>query len=301
MDTAPSSPLAATGLRGMVGDRAARLGLRHQWQALDCDITDAAAVDRAVAHSPAPAVAHFAAFTDLDAASGQTGDRDGMCYRVNVHGTRNLAAACRRHGRYLIHVSTDYVFSGAQEEPYRESDRPDPQDWYSRTKHWAEHEVRESGCAFAILRPSFPFRARFRRKEDLVRKILRGLAAGRMPPMFCDTLVTPTFADELAAAVERVAELRPREGLFHCAGGTALSPHDLATTIARVFSLDASPVARGHLADYLRGAARPYPRWLNVSNEHAVRTLGVRFSPIEEALTAMRDQLALSGDLPRTP
>ncbi|MEU4119416.1 sugar nucleotide-binding protein [Kitasatospora sp. NPDC028055] len=296
-----SSPLAGTGLRGLVGDRAAELGGRNRWHQLECDLTDAAAVDRAVAESPAEVVAHFAAFTDLNAAAAQTGDRDGRCYRVNVDGTANLAAACRRHGRYLIHVSTDYVFSGDQEEPYRETDRPDPLDWYSRTKLWAEREVQESGCAFSVLRPSFPFRARYRRKEDLVRKLVGWLAAGRIPPMFEDTLVTPTFVDEFATAVERVAQLRPPDGLFHCAGGSSLSPYDLTVTVARTFGLDAAPAARGRLADYLRDAGRPYPRWLNVSNEHATRVLGVRFSRIEDALATMRDQLALSGELPRTP
>ncbi|MFF3856166.1 SDR family oxidoreductase [Micromonospora sp. NPDC002575] len=291
MGTKKAWPRAGTGLRGMVGERAVELGTPHGWRALDCDVTDAAAVHRAVARTPAEVVVHFAAFTDLAAAHAQSGDRDGSCYRVNVDGTRNLADACRENGKYLVHVSTDYVFSGAEETPYRESDVPAPRDWYSRTKYWAEGEVRESGCQFSILRPSFPFRARCLRREDIVRKIISGLTAGRTPPMFCDTLVSPVFVDEFVAAVDRVAELRPPEGLFHCAGSTSLSPYDLAVLVARTFGLDGSQLRPGRYADYERAAGRPYPRYLNISNERAARVLGIRFSPIEQALVTMRDQL----------
>ncbi|WP_229404435.1 sugar nucleotide-binding protein [Micromonospora sp. NBRC 110038] len=295
MGTEKAWPRAGTGLRGMVGDRAVELGEPHGWRALDCDVTDAAAVRRAVAQTPAEVVVHFAAFTDLAAAHAQTGERGGSCYRVNVDGTRNLAQACRENDKYLIHVSTDYVFSGAEEEPYRESDMPAPQDWYSRTKYWAEGEVRGSGCRFSILRPSFPFRARYARRGDIVRKMISGLTAGRTPPMFCDTLVSPVFVDEFVAAIDRVAELRPPEGLFHCAGGTSLSPYDLAVLVARVFDLDSSQVSPGHYADYARTAGRPYPRYLNISNERAAQVLGIRFSPIEAALETMRDQLSSAG------
>ncbi|MBO3741348.1 SDR family oxidoreductase [Actinoplanes flavus] len=295
MGTEQAWPRAGTGLRGMVGDRAVELGGAHRWEALDCDVTDASAVHRAVARTPADVVVHFAAYTDLDAAHVQTGDRGGPCYRVNVEGTRNLARACRENGKYLIHVSTDYVFSGDEKEPYRESDRPDPRDWYGRTKYWAEGEVRESGCRFSILRLSFPFRARYRRREDLVRKIIRGLVTGRTPPMFCDTLVSPTFTDEFVAAIDRVAELRPPDGLFQCAGGTSLSPYDLTLLVARVFDLDSSRVSALRFADYARTAGRPYPRHLNIANAHAERVLGIRFSRVEDVLVTMRDQMRRAG------
>jgi dTDP-4-dehydrorhamnose reductase len=141
---------------------------------------------------------------------------------VNVIGSRHVAAACRAEGKYLVRVSTDYVFDGTQEEPYTDHDPPRPLEWYGWTKYWAEQEVGESGAAHLTARISFPCRAACDRRPDVVRKILDGLRAGRALPLFTDTLITPTFTDQLARAFDRITVQRP-PGVLHLAGTQALS------------------------------------------------------------------------------
>ncbi|MGW3960886.1 SDR family oxidoreductase [Amycolatopsis sp. NPDC005003] len=280
---------AGTGLTGLVGSRVRELTPELGWWPLGCDITDAAAVDRATGDCAAGTIVHFAAFTDTAAAWRQRGDLGGPCYRVNVLGTRNVAAACRRHGRYLVHVSTDYVFDGTKDSSYTEEDAVNPRDWYGRTKAWAEEEVRSAGGEHLILRPSFPFRAAFPAKEDLVRRLLRGLAEGSVGPLFTDTLITPTFIDDLASAFRSIAARRPT-GILHAAGSTALSPHALGERVAEAFGLTGMPLPGGKLADHVTPGDRPYARNLSVSNARARRVLGVRFATIDEALHRMRAQ-----------
>jgi dTDP-4-dehydrorhamnose reductase len=282
---------AGTGLTGLVGSRVRELTPELGWRPLGCDITDAAAVDRATGDCAAGTIVHFAAFTDTAAAWRQRGDLDGACYRVNVVGTRNVATACRRHGRHLVHVSTDYVFDGTKDGSYTEEDAVNPRDWYGRTKAWAEEEVRSAGVEYLVLRPSFPFRAAFPAKEDLVRRLVRGLGEGGVGSLFTDTLITPTFVDDLAPAFRQIATRRPT-GVLHLAGSTALSPHALGERVAEAFGLTGVPLPEGKLADHLESGNRPYARNLSVSNARARRVLGVGFATIDEALHRMRVQRA---------
>ena len=110
------------------------------------DITSVDKVDKAITSFNGEAVLHLAAFTDLNAANKEQGDKNGPCYRINVLGTRNMAQACQKYGKYLIHVSTDAVFGGEKQSAYTEGDEPSPIEWYGQTKLWAEEEVLVSGC-----------------------------------------------------------------------------------------------------------------------------------------------------------
>ena len=80
-------------------------------------------------------VLHAAAWTDVDGAEADPAGRR----RVNVDGTRNVAAL----GAPVVYYSTDYVFDGTKREPYVESDEPNPQSVYGRTKLEGEREVRD--------------------------------------------------------------------------------------------------------------------------------------------------------------
>src|SRR3990167_7099350 len=109
--------VAATGLTGLIGSRIEELSSRDfEWRGFryedGFDITDKEKVDRAIGEFNGEIVLHLAAFTDLNAANKERGDKTGMCWRINVLGTRNIAGACQKYGKYLIHVSTDAVFGG---------------------------------------------------------------------------------------------------------------------------------------------------------------------------------------------
>lgn len=100
----------------------------------ECDITRAADVRERTAN--AQLVINCAAFTNVD---GAEKDEEGA-YRANALGAENVARAAAAHGAKLVHVSTDFVFDGAQPEPYDELARPNPQSIYARSK-WAGEEL----------------------------------------------------------------------------------------------------------------------------------------------------------------
>jgi len=178
--------IIATGLSGLVGSRIREL-LKDKFEFINfsldsgIDITNFSLLKKEFQRFPsAVAVLHLAAFTDVNRAWEQRRDKRGLCYRVNVLGTKNIAQLCQQTNKYLIHISTDFVFDGNKglNKPYIEKDKPNPIEWYGQTKLWAEQEVVKSGSKDVILRIAFPFkskRAAFGfepiEKLDLVRKI----------------------------------------------------------------------------------------------------------------------------------
>ena len=166
------------------------------------DVTDAEQVDTAVAALAARALArgdsavvvHAAAFTDVKLAERE----QGACFAVNVLGTRHVAAACARHDAVLVHVSTDYVFSGdadparAERGGYREDDPRGPtRNHYAQTKLLAEDEAR-AAPRHLVLRTSF-------------RPRVWPYETG-----FTDVRTSQAYVDELAPELALAIALAPR-------------------------------------------------------------------------------------------
>jgi len=144
-------PVLLTGGSGTLGSELRRLvpnviaPLRSEM-----DITDGAAIEQALDRYRPDLLIHAAAFTDVAAAERE---RD-LCWRTNVHGTRNIVRAAAARGVFLVHISTDYVFEGSR-GMYREDDTPGPVcNYYALTKLVAEEAVR-GALRFLIIRTSF--------------------------------------------------------------------------------------------------------------------------------------------------
>lgn len=234
-------------------------------------------------------VLHFAAFTDVSAANEQAGDKAGLCYRLNVLGTRHVAQSCKLEGKYLIHISTDFVFDGTKNSPYTEDDSPNPIEWYGQTKFWAEQEVKKSGVEGVIVRTTYPYRTHFKPKKDFVRNIITKLKDNTLPPMFTDHIITPTFIDDVAHALKVIIAKKP-QGIFHVVGSSYESNYDIAIKVAEVFGLDKDKVRKGSLEEFLKTAKRPYQKRLATSNTKLKKDLGVSMSTLEEGLQKMKQQ-----------
>ncbi len=288
-----------TGLSGLVGSRIIEL-LGEKYQLVDfslasgIDILNNSLLEKAFdKHQDAKAVVHLAAFTDTNAAHEQRGNKKGSCYQLNVIGTKNIVNQCQKHGQYLIHFSTDFVFSGEKEGVYTEEDQPDPIDWYGQTKYEAEEAVLESDLSAAIVRIAFPYRAFYQAKLDVVRKIIEGLKEGNLYPMFTDQIITPTFIDDIAWALDRFLSNND-EGIFHVVGSESLSPYQLAQKIAQKFNFDTRLVKKGSLEDYQKSLppdSRPWQKNLALSNKK-ISSLGVVMSGVDEGLLKMKKQIS---------
>jgi dTDP-4-dehydrorhamnose reductase len=281
----------ATGATGLVGSRFVELyeaeyDVANMDLTTGVDITDRESIRQFVADHPSETLIHLAAFTDTNAAFAQTGDKSGLCYRVNVEGTENIAAACREAGIHLIHVSTDFVFDGTKDTPYTEDDPRSPIEWYGKTKAMAEEVVEESGVGYTIVRIAYPYRQEFAAKPDLIKKIRTGLEAGHLYPQFSDSTITPTYVDDIARGFAKLVEDKSH-GLYHFVGSTSLSPYELARQIATAFGFDPNVVKKGSLTEYLQTASRPFARHVAMSNSKAQKDLGLTFATLAEGLAAV--------------
>src|SRR5947209_1599075 len=117
----------------ILGDRVVAAPTRAQ-----LDITDAAAIERALSERTPDLVINTAAFHQVDRCESEP----EQSFAVNAAAPQRLAAACGRHGSVLVHVSTDYVFDGKQRRPYREDDAVAPINVYGASKAAGEMAIR---------------------------------------------------------------------------------------------------------------------------------------------------------------
>lgn len=290
--------ILATGATGLIGSRFVEM-FGDKYNVVNMDLSTGVDITKVEtfksffdAHTDAKTLIHLAAFTDTNKAFAETGDKNGICYKVNVDGTRNIANICKERGIHLIHVSTDFVFDGKQDTPYLEESPLSPIEWYGQTKAMAEDVVKDSGVSYSIVRLSYPYRANFEAKLDLIKKIRSGLESGKLYPQFSDTMITPTFIDDIARAFDKLIELHP-QGIFHSVGSDSLSPYDLARKVASAYGFDPSVVKEGSLTEYLKSAARPFARTVKMSNQKSAGVLDVAFMTIDEGLVEIKKQQGL--------
>lgn len=296
--------ILATGATGLVGSRFVEM-FADQYEVINMDLTTGVDITKPETFTPfiaahpdanlpagkAGVLIHLAAFTDMNKAFSENGDKTGVCYRVNVDGTRNIAKVCKDNGIHLIHVSTDFIFDGTKNTPYVEDDPASPLEWYGETKAIAEQVVKDSGASYTIVRIAYPYRANYDLKPDLIKKIRASLESGKLYPQFTDTIITPTFIDDIARAFGKIIELKP-SGVLHVVGSSALSPFVLAQKVASAYGFDPAIVKEGSLTEYLKTAARPYARTVNMSNAKARDVLGLHFASIDEGLAELKKQQA---------
>jgi len=290
------TPVLTTGLTGLVGSRIAEmLGDKYEFFNMDLttgvDITDKSKIKDFVKNHPAQVMIHLAAFTDVNGANAQTGNKEAICYQVNVVGTKNIAEICKENNIYLINISTDFVFAGDKNEPYTETNSKNPIEWYGQTKAWAEEEIEKTLSHYAIARIGYPFRAKFDAKPDAIAKTKQGLADGTLYPQFSDMIITPTYIDDIARTVELMIEKQP-QGIFHLHSSSSLSPFELAKKIATTFGFNPEIVKEGSLEEYLKTTNRPYQKSLRMSNKKVQQELGIKLMTIDEALKDIKKQLS---------
>jgi dTDP-4-dehydrorhamnose reductase len=214
------------------------------------DITDAARV-RAVVEDLRPfAIVNAAAFTDVDRAESEPDEAAA----VNASGAAHVAAAAALTGAFLVHVSTDAVFDGRLGRPYREDDEPNPLSVYASTKLEGERLVLRAHPGAAVVRTAWVYAPWGR---NFVRAIL-GAARGSGKPLQVvdDQVGSPTWVRDLAAGIVALLD-RPVAGVFHVAGGGAVSRYEQARAILSSAGGDPSLVVPVHTADRPVPAVRP--------------------------------------------
>jgi len=290
-----SREVLGTGLSGLVGSRVVELNPEYNFSDLSLDtgidILNSGQLETAFKMFSGDTVLHLAAFTDTNAAWDQKEDKTGMCYQLNVIGTQNIVDLCKKYNKYLVYISTDFVFDGTKKGKYTEEDTPNPIEWYGQTKF--ESEKIAGSIDATIIRIAFPYRAKFDIKTDLVRKIISKLSSGEVCKLFEDQITTPTFVDDIALGLIKVID-DPKPGIYHLVGSSSQSIYQLGHLITRVFNFDPDLVEASSLTEYLQTpAARPYAPNLALSNEKFISEFGFKPRTLTEGLEELKKQLSL--------
>ncbi len=200
--------------------------LIHAPPSQDLDICNRAHLARALARLRPQLVINAAAYTGVERAEEET----DLAMRVNGAGAGHVAAACAARGCPLIHLSTDYVFDGGQQRPYRERDTPAPLNVYGRSKLAGERAVRDNLEQHLILRVSWVFSAT---GSNFVKTML-ALADGDEVRVVNDQQGTPCAAASIARAIWRIAgrlAATPRFGTYHLASAPATTWYEFAQAV----------------------------------------------------------------------
>lgn len=210
-------------------------------------------------------VVNTAAMTDVDACEA---DRE-TAWKSNVELVEHALGYCRKAEADLTQVSTDYVFDG-ESGPYRESDRPEPINYYGRTKLAAENACRNSSVETTIVRTMWLYgRSAGPRhtKRDFTSWVLEKLDSGNDFGVVDDEFGNPTHYDDLAHALLKTLE-SPTPTLVHAAGSTRVTRFDWAQKIARLYGAREESISAIKAADLERKAPRPLNSGLTTDHPH---------------------------------
>jgi len=243
-------------------------------------------------------IINFAAYTNVDGAEKERGDETGMVWKINVIGAENVAKVAQKHGKFLIHISTDFVFPGTDENPgpYTEdAELPKNMEtigWYGWTKLMAEKKVKEVGGDFAIARTTYPFRATpYELKPDFARNILQLFDEKKLYPMFSDQQLTPVFIDDLVIALEKIAELK-KPGVYHVVTTDITSPFEFGNYLLEKTKGAKGVIKEGSMKEFLEAPGRtPRPRLGGLDSKKTQEILGMKFKTWKQAADGFIKQL----------
>ena len=253
-----------TGANGQVGGELKQLASQYPgcdlsfYNHAELDICNEDAIAEAW-HKETPEVCiNCAAYTAVDKAE----EEPEKARAINGQAVEQLAKVCQGYGTRFIHFSTDYVFDGESNVPYREEDVPNPQIVYGQTKREGEQAAFHQQPSTLLIRTSWVYSAY---GHNLVKTALR-LAREKDELAFVyDQIGAPTYAKDIAAAVLEIInkeQLADHPGIYHFSNPGVTSWYDIVRTIIRERNLNChvQPILS---KDYPTPAKRPHYSVLN--------------------------------------
>ena len=238
------------------------------------DITDHAAVLRAVGAARPDVVVNCAAFNDVDGAE----DRYDAALDVNAFAVRSLARAAAEADAALVHYGTDFVFDGRAASPYRETDRPNPQSVYASSKLLGEWFAADVPRHY-VLRVESLFGGPAARSS--IDRIADALRAGHEAQVFADRVVSPSYVEDVVAATEALLDREAPAGLYHCVNTGHGTWHDVGRAVADALGVSERLLRPVSVADVPLRARRP--AYAALSNEK-LRRLGIDMPSWQDAV-----------------
>ncbi len=234
------------GHKGMLGcDLLSQLGRKHDIIGLDkeeIDITSESECRRAIHENRPDIVINAAAYTDVDGCEKAKDE----CFAVNAEAVKNIAETCREKNIRIIHFSTDYIFDGNSNEPYKEDSLCNPVNVYGASKLAGERYLQELSSNYILVRTEWLYG---KNGKNFVRTILEKARTVNKLEVVDDQTGSPTYTRDLAAAVDLLIE-RNVAGIFHLTNRGSCSWFQFAQKIlqgAGVTGVQVMPIKSGQL------------------------------------------------------
>ena len=227
--------LLVTGVRGQLGHDVVKECEKRGITAIgvdieEMDITDAAACEKVIKEAKVDAVIHCAAYTAVDAAE----DNIELCRKINAEGTENIVKVCRELNIKMMYFSTDYVFNGKGDRPWKTDDERSPLNVYGQTKYEGELAVENSLEKYFILRIAWVFGVN---GKNFIKTMLRlGKEKGAVS-VVNDQIGSPTYTADLAVLVVDMIQT-DRYGIYHVTNEGVCSWYEFACQIFKEAKMD---------------------------------------------------------------
>lgn len=243
------------------------------FQYVSMDFTDPFAVHDVFEKYSPQVVVHAGALSKVD----ECEQNQWEAYQANVEGTVTLLINAEAHHSFFIFISTDFIFDGKM-GMYKEEDTPGPVNFYGKTKLEAEEAVQEYEYDWAILRTILVYGKPHSSKDNILTNVKKKLEKGEECKIVNDQLRTPTYVEDLAAAIISVIE-KKATGVYHIGGTDILTPYQMACAVAVHLGLDKLLIKEASEANFSQPAKRPLKTGFII--DKAKKKLG--YSPISFA------------------
>lgn len=229
-----------------------RLPFKEGYEYHSMDIADREQVETVIEKTQPAAIIHGAAMTNVD----QCKSEKETCWAQNVKAVEYIAAVCRKHDIFLCHVSTDFIFDGAN-GPYTEEGEANPLSFYGWSKYAAEKVVQHAGIRWGIARTVLVYGIAYdMSRSNIILWVKKSLEEGKNIKVVTDQWRTPTLAEDLAKGCFLIAD-QEAQGIFNISGKDLLTPHEMAMMTADYFHLDKSLIAEADSSTFSQPAKRP--------------------------------------------
>jgi dTDP-4-dehydrorhamnose reductase len=222
------------------------------WSSEDLNITRAPNVLAAITSLKPSVVVNCAAWTDVDGAESHSEE----AFLVNAVGAENVALAAKACGAKLIQISTDYVFSGDSEQPWKIGDVRNPKSAYGQTKLAGEEKVLAAYSERTLLLRTAWLYSPW--KTNFMKTVLRLASQDKgQLKMVNDQIGQPTSAIDLAIRIVELEERSIENGIFHATNSGQASWFDFAKEIMDLNGDDVTRLTPVPSSEFNRPAKRP--------------------------------------------
>lgn len=250
----------------------------------EMDITDEQSIHNVVSKYRPDAIINTAAMTNVDVCETQKEE----CWLLNVTAVANLITVCKEYNIQLIHLSTDFIFDGA-DGPYTEEATPNPLSYYGKSKLEAEELLKQSDIHYTILRTIIVYGiVNDMSRSNIVLWAKGALEKGNPINVVNDQWRMPTLAEDLADICLLAVEKEAR-GVYNASGKDMMSILELVERVADYYGLDKSLIKPISSESLNQAAKRPVRTGFIL--DKSIKELGYKPHSFEEGIKIMEKQL----------